>query len=93
VAVTITFSYQVPDAATQQRLIDGVCGTYGYTATVPDPANPAGPPIANPETRAQFARRQVRLWLFQSIRDWEAQKAADAANAAAAAVDAQVQLT
>lgn len=57
-AITIN----VPDAQAT-RVIDAVCVTQGYSATISDPANPSQL-IPNPQTKAQF----VRVYLASHIR-------------------------
>ena len=70
----------IPDAQAQ-RLIDGVCGNFGYQAYLRDEAgNVIGP---NPETAGQFTRRMVIEWLKKVVRAEERRIAEEAARVAA----------
>jgi hypothetical protein len=53
---TINFDNQ---DAKDNATLDALALSFGWTATVPD-GN--GQPIPNPETKAQFARKQTRKW-------------------------------
>ena len=66
----------IPDAVLP-RVLDAIAARYGYSATLFD-----GSP--NPETKAQFARRQIILWIKDIVVNREADLAG--ANARAAAV-------
>ncbi|HLE04142.1 MAG TPA: hypothetical protein VI729_05965 [Anaerolineales bacterium] len=57
----ITFTLS---AAHLTRLVDAICATEGYEATLDD-----GRP--NPETRPQFSRRMIREHLRHVVRDYE----------------------
>ena len=72
------------------EILDAFAAAYGYQATVRNPAFPAIPPapavpetIPNPETKAQFARRQVRKYVLDVVR---ARRHAVAQSTAVAAV-------
>jgi hypothetical protein len=62
-----TLSLTLTDAALA-KLVDAMCDVYRYSATLPN-GN------ANPETRAQFARRMVIVQLKQQVRQAEGRKA------------------
>lgn len=62
----------IPDAVLP-RVINGISRQYEYRDTLPD-----GTP--NPETRAQFARRQVILWVKRTVRQAEVEAAREAAE-------------
>lgn len=62
------------------RVIDAIAGQYNYQDTIPDPNNPEGPEIANPETHAQFAKRQAARWAKENVISWEAKQASEAAR-------------
>lgn len=64
----------IGSAADATRARDALCGLYNYQATIPDPAD-ATKTIANPETKAQFAKRQVAEFVKQSVVAWETQQA------------------
>ena len=68
-----------------QRVVDAIAGNYGYTDTIPDPNNPEGPEIPNPETRDQFAQRQTAQFVKQNVISWEATQASEAARLTAIA--------
>lgn len=73
--ITIT----VPDAAVPRIL--NAMGSWVY-----DPANPSTPPVWTPATNAQ-AVAQVKAYVKQKVRDYEAQQAQ---ITKAATVDAEV---
>lgn len=66
---TLTFSFDT-GAVPLSRIVDGMAVTYGYPETIPDPANP-GQTIPNTETKAQFARRQIRRIIIEAVRTGE----------------------
>lgn len=74
-----TISITIADADLA-RVVSDICGFNGYQAQIPQPV---GPPIDNPETQNQFARRMV----LTTIRSWcvsyESQQAALVAAASA----------
>lgn len=43
----------------QDRLTDAYCAVYGYQDKIPDPQDPGGNLIDNPQTRAQFALEAI----------------------------------
>lgn len=59
-------------ATSLQRVLDAFEGTFGYQATIDG--------VANPETKAQFAERQVALWIKRVTISWEADRAAKTAR-------------
>lgn len=76
-AVTICMQLSAQDAST---VADAFAVTQQYQATVVDPAcpTPGGPTpalgtptpcsqVANPETKAAFAQRQVRIWTLRNV--------------------------
>lgn len=71
-----TIRLQMPDAWVP-RVVAAFCGTFGYEAVLED-----GKP--NPETKGNFAERQMREWVKGVVMAWEGQIAAQAA-----ATDAQ----
>lgn len=76
--MSITLSYTLSDAQGAEA-IDAFCARYGYTSMVPDP-NVQGGTIPNPETRAQFAKRQVAEWMKSEVlkyRDYVASQSVD----------------
>lgn len=42
--------------------LEAVASMYGYTATIPDPADPTLT-VPNPQTKEQFLKQQVKAWL------------------------------
>lgn len=87
-----TIVLTVPDAQ-QNRLVNGIAGQYGYQVTVPAP-NPLDPPVPNPETKGQFAKRMMLKWAKDSVKAYEATQAANASrDAAAAAAETEITLT
>ncbi len=48
---------------------------YGYSATIPDPANP-GQTLPNPQTKAQFGKDQIGRIIQQAVKHQE-RKAAE----------------
>jgi len=75
---TITFT--IPDNL-MPRVINGICGKYGYQETIDDPENP-GQVIDNPETKANFCKRIIRQGIKRDVLQWEAEQAYNASHAA-----------
>lgn len=73
----------IPDGVAA-RVTNGLAGQYGYKATIPAP-NPADPPVPNPESKAQFARRMVRQFIHETVKAYEASQAANTARDVAVA--------
>lgn len=65
-----TVSIAIPDAQVA-RVVDAVCGRYGY-----------GP---GDGTKAQFARKVLAQWVRETVIEWERQQAAEAAGRTAKA--------
>lgn len=87
-----TISLIVPDGQLN-RLVNGIAGQHGYQSTVPAP-NPLDPPLPNPETKSQFAKRMMLKWAKESVKAWEATQSANTArDIAAADVEAGLTLT
>jgi hypothetical protein len=64
------------------RIQEAFAASYGYQATLPDPADPTKA-ITNPETKAQFTKRKIAEYVKEVTRAYEANKAAEEARAAA----------
>ena len=62
------------------RHVAALAARYGYQDTVSDPANPAAQ-IPNPQSRANFAERQVRDFVKAETLLYEKRQAAIAAEA------------
>lgn len=77
-SLTLTF----PDAIAQ-RVLNSFCTIRGYSDTVPNPEDPGGPWIPNPETKAQFAKRQLKEFVLQELTRYEVGVAVAAASTAA----------
>ena len=81
-----TITITIP-AATTQRVLDGFCKRYGYSATME-----GGAP--NPETQAQFAKRKLIEHIKKAIRDQEIEDAINvAAGMAGTSVDTDILLS
>lgn len=76
-----TMTITIPDAQLN-RVRDAFAAAYGYSATVPDPANP-GQTIPNPENKTQFTQRMVRKYMHEVVKGYEATKDAETARQAA----------
>jgi hypothetical protein len=74
------------DPPAKQRIIDRFCETYGWTATVPDPARP-GQTIANPVTAQEFFHAQLTKYIREVVRAQAVQNAANSAGATAGATE------
>lgn len=82
----------IPDAVAS-RVTNGLAGQYNYQATIPAP-NPLNPPVPNPETKAQFAKRMVAKFIKDSVKAFEATQAAGTArDTASADVETTITLT
>jgi predicted lipoprotein len=67
-AADITITIVVDDSAGKASgTITDFVVAHGWTATIPDPANP-GMTISNPETRAQAAKRIIQKFITDSGR-------------------------
>ena len=76
----------VPDAAVPQ-FRDAFAASYNYRATVPDPADTtyqiegrAQRTIANPQTKAAFAKRRVAEYIREVMRAHRVERAVKAAR-------------
>lgn len=78
-----TLVLTIPDAQLT-RVVDGIAGQYNYQTMVPG-ATPLDPPVTNPETKNQFAKRMMIKWAKETVKAWEASQAANAARDSAAA--------
>jgi hypothetical protein len=70
----LSFQFDTGAVNTPKDVVDGICYLYGYLDMINPPEG--GPPVPNPQTRAAFAKEQVRQFLISALR---AKKAADAA--------------
>jgi hypothetical protein len=82
------FNMDIPDQHAQ-RVVNAIAQNFGYQEVVPDPENPTGPAIPNPESKAAFAKRQVKIWMKQQVSLWESREATVAAQQR---VDQEIQL-
>ncbi len=64
-------------AAPRNRIINAFASAYGYSATIPDPANP-GATLPNPVTTADFAVDKISEYI-QAVVKGEEVKTAQAA--------------
>lgn len=74
---TITFT--IPDAQIA-RVVDAFAVAYGYQDTITNPVD--GTTSPNPETSAQFMRRQIMVFIKNTVQSIEVLAAAEAARAA-----------
>lgn len=81
-----TITITIPDNQVA-RVLDAFAARYGWPATV---VNAQNQQVANPETKAQFARQRVADYVRGVTVAYEADRDADAARAAAAANAIQV---
>ena len=63
---------EIPDDKLQE-VVDSLCATYGYQAKILDKD---GKEIINPETPAQFAKRQVVQFVKEVVKSSRINKAA-----------------
>lgn len=86
-AVVIVFK----DKASKDEMIDAFAAQYTYQATIPDPANPSGPQIPNPQTKQAFMNKQITAYLRDVFKAAQAQAATSAAQKTASdAADAKL---
>lgn len=65
---TLTFTYDTGNV-TLAEITNAICAEYEYEAEIPaPPPAPKGTMIPNPETKAQFARRQVRQFIVGIVK-------------------------
>lgn len=74
-AIVIPFK----DAAAKTKTVDAIATAYGYQATIPDPVNP-GQTIANPQSKAAFANKQIAAYLRDNLESVSLNTAAEAAR-------------
>jgi hypothetical protein len=74
---TITITIADADLS---RVVDDICGLFGYQAFIPQFI---GPPLPNPETKNQFAKRMVVQDVKSWCKTWEQQQAKAAAEVTA----------
>ena len=75
------------------RVVDAIATEYGYQANIPDVGNP-GQFIPNPETKNQFAKKQVIEFLKRTVKTAEKSNAiVTARNAVETDVDTNVVLS
>lgn len=80
----------IPDAVSG-RVVNAVAAMNNYQPVVP---NGSGAMVANPETKAQFAKRMISEKIIQMVKQYETQQAAQAAMAqAASSVDTDIKIT
>jgi hypothetical protein len=81
-----TITITIPAAITD-RVINGFAKRYNYPPTLEDGT-------ANPETKAQFAKRKVIEFIKQAVREAEIQDATNAAaTQAGTSADTDIQLS
>jgi hypothetical protein len=81
-----TLTINIPDAIAA-RVVNGVCKRYHYSTTLED-----GTP--NPETKQQFFKRMVIVFLKRAVREAEVETTSqEAAEAAAASVETDITLS
>ena len=75
----------IPDTKAP-RVVNAICANYGYQTDVPlVPANPDTPEatMPNPETKAQFTKKQVINFLKEHVIAYEANQASETARTTA----------
>lgn len=77
---TLNFSFTVSEV-NKARIINGVCYQNNYRDQIEDPEN-EGEMIANPETKAQFAKRMIKEYIKNNVRAYEVSKAVSEARKA-----------
>lgn len=71
----------VPNAADVTRALDAFAATFGWQPTI----SQGGSQVANPETKAAFAKRQTAIWIKSIVSAYESQLAASSARTTAEA--------
>lgn len=85
-AITIVFK----DKASHDAMIAAFASQYGYSATIPDPANP-GQTLPNPQSTKQFTMSKITQYLKDIYRaDAVTTATKSAGTTASSAVDAVV---
>lgn len=79
---TLTFSFDTGNVSLT-RITDAMAVVYGYPANVPDPAFPNDPTktIANPQTKAQFAKDVIKNIIVAAVREADTRTARATADA------------
>jgi len=62
------------------RVADAFAAAYNYQATVPNPADPEGPQIPNPVSKAAFVKQQVTAFIRNVTTGHEAAAEAEVAR-------------
>lgn len=68
------------------RIVDAMALIYGYPENIEDPENP-GQTIPNPQTKAQFAKEQIRWIIVDAVREAEARAARATAESSVTPID------
>jgi len=76
-ATTISFSMEVADKATKNRIINGIAYQNGYQDEIEDPKD-SSKTIPNPEPKVQFVRKVVIDWVRDNVRSYEVNNDTDA---------------
>ncbi len=80
------WTFDIPTAAQAVRIVDALCGNYGYQATLDG--------VSNPETKQEFAQRMIRGHMKESVKTWESNQAEVQARVAARAkVESEINVT
>lgn len=73
--VTFTYTDEYADDAALSELYDAVASTYGYRAEILDTSTPesrrARVMLPNPETKAEFAAKHLKLHLAEIVRNYK----------------------
>lgn len=73
----------IPDNKAQ-RIVNGICGTFGYQDTIDDLDDNSMPrSVPNPETKTQFSKRMLYKMIKDAVMAWESARDAEAARLAA----------
>lgn len=87
-----TITLTIPDPVLN-RVVNAVAANYGYQSTVPNPSIP-GQFISNPETKTQFAKRQLNIFLKENVKSYEVNLAIDASRQSTlTSVETEIQLS
>ncbi|HEY0098387.1 MAG TPA: hypothetical protein VGB76_05475 [Pyrinomonadaceae bacterium] len=78
----VTLKITLP-AAQSARLLNAFTKQYGWTAQIPDPANP-GQAVPNPVSKRDFAEAVLESFVLQSVEAAEKNEAAEKARREAA---------
>lgn len=69
----------ITDQTLATRIVNAICGQYGYKDMVPG-ATPTAPPVPNPVSKPNFANDVIKRWLKENVQAWETNQAGDAAR-------------